>query len=414
VPVMDLVSRFGNFQRPWLTRAALIIVWAVVLVRYALLLPELPNRTTQYDFSLYYTSALALRTGIDPYFSNLARIGRPLGYALPDPFLTNYTPYFLIAFEPLAAFPIRTAYWLWFSASISALVLAVIILFREYDLAGIPAALSLALILLFPGVIAHFRYAQSQFILLLALVLMLHWLRCNRGGVAGVALAAAIMFKVFPIVIIGYLASRRRWQAIGWTLCTIAIGTILVLPTFGLRDWLQFFKSNGSDPYALSIDNIAPTAFMSRVYWHLFTFHSNPFTRHLLIAGFDAVVLMTAFFGTVHNEALCDLGFSLWLLAMLLVSPLVWLHYLPLLIIPAVQIVSLLSHGYHFDLAVLVMLFAYAMIFILYPVADNLPRHGIAELLSEYGVAALLLIYFSTHFIAQNLQVRHRLCVDPV
>jgi hypothetical protein len=123
---------------------------------------------------------------------------------------------------------------------------------------------------------------------------------------------------------------------------------------------------------------------------------------------------MTAFFGTVHNEALCDLGFSLWLLAMLLVSSLVWLHYLPLLIVPAVQIVSLLSHGYHFDLAAVVMLFAYAMIFILYPIADNLPRHGIAELLSEYGVAALLLIYFSTQFIAQNLQVRYRLCVDPV
>lgn len=205
---MDLVSRLRNYQSPWLVRVALSIVWAVVLVRYALLLRELSSRATQYDFFLYYTSALAVRMGIDPYFSNLARLGRPLGFALPDPFLTNYTPYFLIAFEPLAAFPIRTAYWLWFSASTGVLVLAVIIIFREYDLAGVPAALTLALILLFPGVIAHFRYAQSQFVLLLALVLMLHWLRRNRDGVAGVALAAAIMLKVFPIVIIGYLASR--------------------------------------------------------------------------------------------------------------------------------------------------------------------------------------------------------------
>ncbi|HXR25503.1 MAG TPA: glycosyltransferase 87 family protein [Candidatus Binataceae bacterium] len=137
---MDLVSRLRNYQSPWLVRVALSIVWAVVLVRYALLLRELSSRATQYDFSLYYTSALAVRMGIDPYFSNLARLGRPLGFALPDPFLTNYTPYFLIAFEPLAAFPIRTAYWLWFSASTGVLVLAVIIIFREYDLAGVPAA----------------------------------------------------------------------------------------------------------------------------------------------------------------------------------------------------------------------------------------------------------------------------------
>ncbi len=410
---MDLVARFRNYQSPWLIRAALIIVWAVVLVRYALLLPELSSRATQYDFSLYYTSALAVRRGIDPYVSNLARLGRPLGLALPDPFLTNYTPYFLIAFEPLAAFPISTAYWLWFFVSTSALVLAIIMVFREYDLAGKPAALTLALILLFPGVIAHFHYAQSQFILILALVLMLHWLRRNRDGVAGVALAAAIMLKVFPIVIIGYLASRRRWQAIVWTFCTIAIATIFVLPMFGLRDWLQFFKNNGNDPYFLSIDNIAPTAFISRLYWHLFTVHSSSFIRHSLVAGFDAVVLMTALYGSFDNEAFCDLSFSLWLLAMLLVSPLVWLHYLPLLIIPAVQITSLLSHGYHVGLAGVVMLFAYAIIFILHPIADSLPRHGIAELASEYGVAALLLVYFSMLLLARNLPAENRPCVDP-
>jgi hypothetical protein len=217
---------------------------------------------------------------------------------------------------------------------------------------------------------------------------MLHWLRRNRDGVAGVALAAAIMLKVFPIVLVGYLASRRRWQAIVWTFCTIALGTILVLPMFGLRDRLQFFKSNEGDPYALSIDNIAPAAFISRLYWHQFTFHGSVFTRHILIAGFDAVVLIIAIYGSVHNEASCNLGFSVWLLAMLLVSPLVWLHYLPLLIIPAVQVASLLSHGYHVGLAAVFMLFAYALIFILYPFADSLPRHGIAELLSEYGVAA--------------------------
>ena len=67
-----------------------------------------------------------------------------------------------------------------------------------------PAALTAGLILLFPGIIAHFRYAQSQFIVLLALVLMLHWLRRNRDGLAGIAFAVAIMLKVFPIVIIGY------------------------------------------------------------------------------------------------------------------------------------------------------------------------------------------------------------------
>ena len=127
-----------------------MIVWIVVLVRYALLLPELASRASQYDFSLYYTSVLAIRRGLDPYFTNLARLGHPLGLALPDPFVTNYTPYFLAAFEPLAAFPLCTAYWIWFSASTCALALALIVVFRDYDLAGMPAALTAGLILLFP------------------------------------------------------------------------------------------------------------------------------------------------------------------------------------------------------------------------------------------------------------------------
>jgi hypothetical protein len=403
---MELVSRFKSCRSLWLTQAALIIVWATVLVRYAFLLPELSSRAAHYDFSLYYTSALAVRRGIDPYASNLARLGRPLGFSLPDPFMTNYTPYFLAAFEPLAAFHIGTAYWIWFFASTGALVLAIIIIFREYDLAGRPAALTLALILLFPGVIAHLRHAQSQFVLLLVLVLMLHWLRRNHDEAVGVALAAAIMLKAFPIVLIGYLASHRRWRAIVWASCTIALAPILVLPMFRIRDWLLFYKNNGNDPYFLSIDNIAPAAFISRVYWHLFGVHGSSLIRHLLIAGFDAAVLVTAFYGSLRDETSCDIDFSLWLIVMLLVSPLVWLHYLPLLIIPATQVASLFNHGHHFGLAVLVMLFAYALIFISYPIADELPRHGTAELCSEYGVVALLLLFTSVLLLARTLPAR--------
>ncbi len=403
---MDLASRFKSSRSLWLTQSALLIVWTVVIVRYALLLPELSSRATQYDFSLYYTSALAIRRGIDPYISNLAHLGQPLGLALPDRFSTNYTPFFLLPFTLLASFPINAAYWIWFFASTSALALAVTIIFREYNLAGRPAAFTLALILLFPGVIAHFRYAQSQFILLLLLVLTLRWLRGNRDEAAGVALAAAIMLKAFPIVLIGYLASRRRWRAIIWAFCTIAISALLILPVFDLRDWVRFFTINGGNHFVLTTDNIAPSAFISRAYWHLFTVHGSALIRSLLIAGFDGIVLLIAFYGSVRYEPSSDIDFSLWLIVMLLISPLVWLHYLPLLIIPATQVASLFSHGYHLGIGVVVMIFAYGLVFVSYPIAGDLPRHGVVELLSEYGVAALLLLYASVLLLARSFPAR--------
>jgi hypothetical protein len=88
---------------------------------------------------------------------------------------------------------------------------------------------------------------------------------------------------------------------------------------------------------------------------------------------------------------------------------LVWLHYLPLLIIPAAQVASLSNHDFHSGLAGVVMLFAYALIFISYPIADGLPRHGIAELCSEYGVVALLLLFASVLLLARSLKARQLL-----
>src|ERR1700685_1646363 len=174
-----------------IVRIVTLAIWFAVLVRYAILLPALSARAMQYDLSLYYTSALALRIGIDPYYSNLAPLGRILGFALPDPFVTNYTPPFLAAFEPLTRLSVHSAYWLWFAASTGALIAALKILFAEYEIGGAAMMATLGLFMLFPGVTTHFQYAQSQFVLLLGFVLMLYGLRHRRNRLAGIALGLA-------------------------------------------------------------------------------------------------------------------------------------------------------------------------------------------------------------------------------
>jgi Glycosyltransferase family 87 len=390
-------------------RLLTLAIWIVVLIRYAILIAGLSSRTTQYDFSLYYTSALALRSGIDPYFFNLAHLGRPLGLALPDPFTSNYTPLFVAAFEPLTRFSVDTAYWLWFAISTCALIAALTILFAEYEISGTARLIMLGLFMLFPGVTAHFQFAQSQFVLLLILVLMLYGLRHDRNGIAGAALAVAIMFKVFPIVMTGCLVSRRRWRAIGWTIGTLIVGTALLLPEFSSRDWLQFFKNTGQSPYYLSYYNISPAAFLSRLYWHLFTVEGNDLLRHAIIAGFDLVIVATAFYASIRDGLSPDLGLSLWLIAMLLLSPLVWIHYLPLLIIPAIQVERLWRLGYNIPVGAVAMMLGFALIFMGGPITDYLPHHGVSELLSEYGVAALLLIYFSGYALARRVAVDGKL-----
>ncbi len=401
--MVNLASFFSkSLDDEKIVRAVTLTIWFAVLVRYAILLPELPARGTQYDFSLYYTSAYALRVGIDPYFSNLAQLGRKLGCTLPDSFMANYTPPFLVMFEPLTRLSVDAAYWVWFATSTGALIAALTILFLEYEVRGATMMVTLGLFMLFPGVTAHFYFAQSQFVLLLGFVVMLYGLRHRRDRLAGIALGLAVMFKLFPIVMAGYLLSRRRWRALAWTFGTITIGAVLLVPFFGLRDLLQFFRNNGQDPYILSYYNIAPSAFLSRVYWHLFTVHSSDLLRHAIIHGFDLAILLMAFFASAYEASSEDLGMSLWVLAMLLISPLVWVHYLPLLIIPMVQVVSLRRDGRRLPGAAIGMLLGCSLIFVFDPISGSLPHHGIGELLSEYGVAALLLLFFSEYLLTRE------------
>ncbi len=394
-----------SFEREKVIRTLTLVIWCIVLIRYAILLSGLRARVTRYDFSLYYTSALALRSGIDPYYSNLEKLGGPLGLELPDPFTSNYTPLFLVAFEPLTELPIETAYWIWFAVSICSMTAALALLIGGYEIGGMAAWMVVGLFLLFPGVTTHFQFAQSQFVLLLTLVVMLQGLNHDREKLAGAALAIAIMFKVFPIVMVGFLVSRRRWRVIGWAVVTVVALAVLLLPQFGARDWLQFFKNTGKDPYVLSYNNMAPAAFFSRLYWHFFTVNSSDLIRHLIIAGFDLVVAAITFYVSAHDQVSPDLGFSLWLIAMLLLSPLVWIHYLPLLVIPAVQVAWLWRLGHRLPVGAPAMFLGFAIIFVFAPLTELLPHHGIGELLAEYGGAALLLIYYSEYRLARQFTV---------
>ena len=89
-----------------------------------------------------------------------------------------------------------------------AFALALALLFDRFRLGGTAPAV-VALILLSPPVTTHLWYGQSQFLILLLLVLVMRRLWHRRDELAGLALVAAMPFKAFPAVIIGYMLTQR-------------------------------------------------------------------------------------------------------------------------------------------------------------------------------------------------------------
>lgn len=171
-------------------------LWTIVAARYALLLPKLPARATRYDFSIYYDWAVAVRRGADPYATDLYAQGVKLGLEVPNLHQVIYPPPALLVFGLLGYLPVHAAYWTWMALSAAAFALSLALLLDRYRL-GRAAPAMVGLILLWPPVTTHLWYGQSQFLILLLLVVVMRCLWLRRDGLAGLALAPAILFKAF-------------------------------------------------------------------------------------------------------------------------------------------------------------------------------------------------------------------------
>src|SRR5271167_2430393 len=101
-----------------LTRPHMVVIlWlGVIFIRW-----RHPSRANHFDFSIYYASGLALREHIDPYKTDLDRVGRGLKLEIDPIHYATDPPTFLLSFEPLTLLPLRQAFWLWTAVNLAAL-----------------------------------------------------------------------------------------------------------------------------------------------------------------------------------------------------------------------------------------------------------------------------------------------------
>ncbi|HYR78549.1 MAG TPA: glycosyltransferase family 87 protein, partial [Candidatus Dormibacteraeota bacterium] len=332
-----------------------VAIWVVALVALASIAARLPARANQNDFSHYYTSALLLREGVNPYRADLRIRASELGLNVGDNVRATYPPTFLLCFEPLTFLNPGPAYWTWIALNAVAMAVALAMLLGPRSHLDVTTALSLAgFAILFPAFADNFGYAQSQALVLLLLVLAMRSLQSGMDRAAGAVLAIAVLLRIFPIIMFGYLVMRRRWRALTFAIASLAIGAGITIALVGLRTTLDFREAIAfvtSSGRLTRPANIALHAFIAR----LFIYSAGlPLPKMLNLArqlievvSELALLAMTVLISKTPTDSTDSDArvFSVWIVTTILLAPTAWLHYLVLLFIPYAQIVSATASG---------------------------------------------------------------------
>lgn len=335
-------------RRSLLLRAAMLVpLWAAVVIGVVILIAALPGRANKWDYSIYYSSALAMRRGMNPYTTDLTPLAQSFGLELGKINHATDPPTFVMCFVPLTLLAPRAGFYVWTAINAGAFLLALVLLFRWTPGLGRDPALALAaLAILFPPVIDHLVFGQNKMLVLLMFVLMLRWMERGRDAAAGVILAFATLLRAFPLLLVGYLILMKRWRVVAYTMAGLAVGGLLTLALAGFGSTLSFVLAPTyltEQWRELLPGNIALGPTVSRMFWYVFGVHLGAaldWTRKVASWGVELGLLALTVKATVARPSHDDPDgrlFILWIMTAILVSPTSWFYYLVLLAIPMVR-----------------------------------------------------------------------------
>ena len=202
---------------------------------------EIERTPDVYDASLHTAIAAAPGSRPTPIF---------LGPYAVDPY--EYPPTFLLLPRLLTvvtpAFPAFRLLWMVLTTGV--VLAGVAVIARRIDRENAARSLWLAPLALIPlGVFHVFQGGNAQlFFVVLGMLALLAFER-GRLALGGLVLAYAIVGKLFPGLLIVYLAARREWRAVGWTVAWALGLTLIALVDMG---WAPFAAFRDHVPKLLS------------------------------------------------------------------------------------------------------------------------------------------------------------------
>jgi alpha-1,2-mannosyltransferase len=338
-----------------LRAAVLIPLWAAVAIDVLMLLHALPGRATKWDYSIYYSSALAMREGMNPYTADLTPLAHSLGLELGKINHATDPPTFVMCFVPLTLLTPSAGFYVWSAINALAFLFALVLLFRWTSGLSRDTALAIAAVtILFPPIVDHLAWGQNKMLVLLMFVLMLHWMERGKDAAAGLILALATLLRAFPFLLIGYLILMKRWRAVAYTMVGLAVGGLITLALAGVASTLSFVLAPGylTERWREALpSNIALGPSVLRMFWYFFGVHLGitlEWAQKATALAVELALLGLTVKATLARPSRDDPDgrlFVLWIMTAILISPTSWFYYLVLLTIPMVRLSAAALNG---------------------------------------------------------------------
>lgn len=352
-----LVESAGDPKRKRIKRAILqtVLGWALLLtlVFYSAFIHDSSQRAAKTDFFFFHQASVNLMEGRGIYDLVLPEEvppPEPLPAEEPWEFLPNLNPPFqVLLFYPFAHLTVTNAYRIWNAIGVLCVLAGAILIgsARTEGRARATGGLALAVLALvyFPTCTALIL-GQMSLVPFLFLVLAWRAWRGGRLGTAGVILGTLGAVKLFFGAFLLFFVARREWRAAfafvaAWFFFTAGSGAIT-----GLESLVSYVAVLGTVDWFGHNWNASLLGFFTRVFEQpsdtalgYAPVLASLLGRGLSLLGILLLLRMARRRGSPERETeMNDLAFSACLVLMLLVSPLGWIYYFQVLLIPLVVI----------------------------------------------------------------------------
>jgi hypothetical protein len=302
-----------NPRPSFLDRAA-IVRWtlgAATGLGIGLIASALKNAWTriwEIDFRVFYESGLAWRTGGDLYATARA-------------FPNLNPPQFIVAFAPLTWLPPDVAVQAWLAINVAAAVGAAVIIWRELDLPRSTTAFMAGIAITGVSTCVEFGFEEGQPLGIFALLCTVAWSAQRRDDwkLAGCLLGVLVSLKPFMGCFLLVALFRRQWTTIVWSivaaLMSVAAG-VAVAGVHSFSRWIEIGRRVSWFKHPLNA-SIAGLLARADIGWHLWL--------PLALFFVAATIVVIRKVDNVDTEWLACGVLSI------LVNPLGWVYYLPLL-----------------------------------------------------------------------------------
>lgn len=358
------MSNYLGIPSRHLNYFSILAIFSCALIgSYFYLLQPLRAGIFMTDYGKFYQSARCFLLKKPVYDSFVLKIDPNQSKAGSTSFRTGPNlnpPFFIVLTAPLGNLSYRHSFYIWSLGSILFGVLSIVLILKHLNAQGSKLAYWVSMLTFFTYFPTFCCLHYGQVTLFLLFFLVSAWLTARQKKItaSAIILGIALNIKLFIGLFAFYFLILKQWHALRWFMISAFICSTIAWALIGSDAYYVYTQIFHKITWFSSSWNISPYGLLARLLGHgeknVALIPSIPEIFNIVYGLLVGLILLTVFYlvkKQIHNETLkTDLHFSIITIALLLISPLTWIYYLPLLVIPYISLLNLVRLNYAPDI----------------------------------------------------------------